>query len=131
MKKFIVLPLLLIFLIGCAGIQLKQEVTDVIVTMAARRLAYELAKQDQSIIRPGIIICDTLMATEDLKKADEVTAYAIAKLSELIGNDPLLKQDLTDLLSLVEIKITGPPNLPKLKNAAAGFKTGLLMAERK
>ena len=132
MKRLVVLSIVVFMLAGCAGIQIKQDVADMVEIMAARRLAFELAKQDPGIIKPGIIICDSLIGSVDPDETENITLYAIEKLTEYVGNDPLLKQDLTDLLNIIEIETPGGQiDIPKLKKIATGFKQGLLMAQRK
>lgn len=128
MKKLIII--LSIFAItACSMVEIK-PVVDLAERIAARRLAYEIAKNNPEIIIPGLAICDRLTASEG-QEAIDLTAYATAELIKLVGDDPMLMADLSDLLSMIEIKPMGAIDIPKLKTAAVGFKQGLLMAREK
>jgi len=128
MKKLIVLPMLLIFLIGCAGIQLN-DTQSILGEIAARRIAYSLARSNPEIIGPGIAICDGI-----LKSSGESTLRlangAMILLIDTVGDDPMLKADLSTLLSIINISM--PEKLPDstiLKAAASAFKAGLEAAK--
>ena len=134
MKKFIVLPLLLIFLLtGCGIFTINPQIETILEQMVARRLAFELAKDNQEIIVPGIAICNVILRAPDKAMIDVYLQDATKKLTNYVASDPLLQADLLMLLGMITIKTPEGPdlNLIILKNAAEGFKTGLLMAERK
>jgi len=130
MRKFIILPVLLIFLIGCAGIQLN-DTQSILGEIAARRIAYSLARSNPEIILPGLVICDGI-----LKSSGESTARlannALILLINTVGDDPMLKADLSTLLSVINISM--PEKLPDstmLKSVASAFKVGLDAAKQR
>ena len=130
MKKLIVIPFIMIFLISCAGIQLN-DTQSILGEIAARRLAYSLAKSNPEIILPGLVICDGI-----LKSSGESTIRlangALILLIDTVGDDPMLKADLATLLGVINISM--PEKLPDstiLKAAASAFKVGLEAAKER
>ncbi len=124
MKKLSVL-VLIFTLLACASVSIQNQVIQEI---AARRLAFTLAKANPSIIQPGIVACDAIIGAQDIDTATVAAEFAAEQLSKYVGNDPLLKSDLESIFKTTGIN--GPKlDLTMLKAAAMAFRQGLELAK--
>jgi len=131
MKKLIVIPFIMIFLISCAGIQLN-DTQSILGEIAARRLAYSLAKAHPEIIPTGIAICEGMMGSSG-DNLNALTYKALDLLVMKMGDDPMLQADLLLVLKLTGMgNIDAPiPNQALIKQAASAFKVGLEAAKER
>lgn len=126
----IIAILIVILLAGCSMVEIKPA-SDLAEKIIARRLAYEFGKKNPEMIDHALAVCEILIADGAEKSVQSVSgAYAIGLLVKYTSEDPLLKADVEDLLSMIEIKTQAGSELDmvKLKNSALGFKQGLEMA---
>jgi len=131
MKKLIII-FTIITLAGCSMVGIRSDVSDVAERIIARRLAYEIARENPEIIKPGLIICDTILDESNTSTLQNHYAYIVSALSDYTASDPMLRADLMDLLSMLEIKTPDKPvsiSVDKLKTAVVGFKQGLEAAK--
>ena len=135
MKKLIICLALLAFIvpIGCSSLQIGNEQTqEVIIEIAARNLAYQIAKKNPDIVVPGIAFCrGFLEVTGDKAQTVILLDKAMEYLAERIGGDDLLMADMMTLAKLLGLNLDLPdlsldiPKLRLVKVAVSGFLSGL------
>lgn len=110
--------------VACSGITISGQdaISQAAATIIARRIGAGFAAKNADLIAPASAFCD-LVVTGQI--TDETVAAAKNYLEANIGNDPLLMQDLNDLLKLVRIGSTNQLDIDLIRSAAQGFKTGL------
>ena len=130
MNKIIKLPLIILvlgLLYGCGTIQLKPTEQSMVAKIAGRRIGHTLAQARPDIAYKLVPLAEIALIREE---ATVSFANATKKLLAEI-EDPLLKSDIEDLLSLVEIQ---GPEIPSdqmkiVRAALKGFLMGVKMAK--
>lgn len=137
MKKFnmlLIVGLLIVGLFtGCISgqVQINQESQDAIAKITGRRVGYELAIQYPDVAKEVNVICQEIVAQDEL----DFIKIAINRLSVALTakiNDPLLAADIQDILALVkietDIEITGD-QVQTIKAAAIELISGIKIGD--
>ena len=112
------------FFSGCAGLNLNLDgdAKELAIKIAAKHLAYELAKENPDLINKGIEYADGLIATTS--GFEPLFAFALNQIDKEVKN-PVLRSDYRDLVGL--IKIEGNLDFGKAKVVCSGFRAGLIL----
>jgi hypothetical protein len=132
MKRFVViLALVALMGIGCVPrvtVTVTPETEEILVEMAARRLAYHTALKMPTVIEPGLALVNAVLEGDSQGDPNKSVALMIAYFAQEI-NDPLLEQDLNDLMRLMHftLEMTDEQlaNMRYVIAAAKGIKRGL------
>ena len=106
MKRIALVLLAIVMLAGCSGLQIggdNSTATQVLVSIATRNIACELAAGDPEVVR-------TLENLYVSLKTGSLSDDALAQLSELTTYRPTLAADIGDLISLLGVTIDPSSN---------------------
>lgn len=104
MKRLSILFLIIVFtIIGCAGIQFTRTEQDVVAKISARHIGDELMKQYPEVALQVADIAKIALAKNDITAMDSISNLLLTQVK-----DPLLRLDIRDLLSLIEVKVEIP-----------------------
>lgn len=129
MKKlaFLFLAVLMLAFPGCGSITISDDTQDVLITVAARRLAYHAGQKYPAIIKPGLAFTK---AAIHLNAGEVGPAFedAIEWMETELGGDPLLAEDLESVLSLIDFDpgvVVDSVTLHKIRVGIVAFEAGL------
>lgn len=104
MRRLSILFLIIVFtIIGCAGIQFTRTEQDVVAKISARHIGDELMKQYPEVALQVADIAKIALAKNDITAMDSISNLLLTQVK-----DPLLRLDIRDLLSLIEVKVEIP-----------------------
>ena len=132
MKRFLLLPIILIFLVSCAGLQLTDNQT-LTVKKLSRIAGITFAMEKSEEIDQALSYLDYISGLEDsnLKKAaiDIAVKYAYEKYGKT-SKTVILVAEVVDLINVI-VPETGQPDidLKLLDIAVAGFREGIILAK--
>lgn len=126
MKKFAVLMIGFVFLLtSCATVKIGQEGQEVLAKISARRIGHYLQTKQPEIAKECLPVAKAFV---DKQESSGLFKDFVLAVTDGI-DDPLLKADIEDLLSMIEIQ---GPEIPEnyatvLEAAMNGFHQGLTM----
>ena len=137
---FVLLCLVMLAISGCGTngqpIVNDELVQDALIEVAARRLAYHVARKNPQIIEPGTAFVLAFQSPDGaLVDIGPLLAQGINYLDDEIGDDPLLKSDLETILKLLDIAIIDKDiplterQIHMVRVGAAAFGLGLQIAK--
>lgn len=136
MKRFWLIAVLAVFLVGCAGIQLsgKDQLQSVAIKDAAMIAGYKLAQERPDVVRAARPYAAAMLeAANGGKPVTGLWSQGLELLTEQIGGDPLLAALVSDAAALVVIDdqaMVSAAIQEKIKAALAGFVAGMDLAQR-
>lgn len=126
MKKAVALMIGFMFLlVSCATIQIGQDSQEILAKISARRIGYHLQVKYPEVAQECLLVAKAFV--------DKQESYGLFKdfiLATTDGiDDSILKADIEDLLSLIEIQGADIPDNYEmiLDSAINGFHQGLTM----
>lgn len=126
MRKMMVSLVSFVFLLmSCATIQIGQDSQEVLAKISARRIGNHLQVKYPDIAKECLPIAKAFVDKQE--SSGLFKDFVLAITNEI--DDPLLKADIEDLLSIIEIQ---GPDIPDnytaiLDSAMNGFYKGLIM----
>lgn len=126
MKKIAALMISFMFLlVSCATIQIGQDSQEILAKISARRIGYHLQIEYPKIAQECLPIAEAFVYKQESYGLFKDFILAVTDGIE----DPLLKADIKDLLSVIEIQGSEIPDNYKmiLDLAMNGFYQGLVM----
>lgn len=135
-KVGIVLAILAAFMAGCAGVTINttEDTNEILTEGIARRVSYHVALEYPEMIKPGLAVCEGVLGSDIDSDPNEAVAQVVMYLSDKL-NDPLLKDDLNDLMRLMQFQVAmeeeDAAKLRYVMAAARGIKRGLEAAQEK
>jgi len=126
--KFLLMYLftVMFFMVSC--VTLRPDVGEVLVDITARNLAYQMAKKDPDIIKPGKVMLNFIIESDDVDVIIELESQLWDYLIVKYQDNQMLLYDLKALRSLFIIEET-QFNLTRFKQVAMGGYAGLVIAE--
>ncbi len=140
MKKALTIIIALVFLAGCAGIQIQDDATQtVIYKLAGHRLGYEMAKKDPQTAQIAMKAVDGIIQTIETGTTAEALSVllqeGLAKLAAGYADDPALAAEVAIVAELVIFKggtidtEAYKVYLKQMKAGLEGYKLGCLLAQ--
>lgn len=140
MKKALTIIIALVFLAGCAGIQIQDDATQtVIYKLAGHRLGYEMAKKDPQTAQIAMKAVDGIIQTIETGTTAEALSVllqeGLAKLAAGYADDPALAAEVAIVAELVIFKggtidtEAYKAYLAQMKAGLEGYKLGCLLAQ--
>ena len=113
-RNLLILSLATLFLIGCAGVSLKSDTTQIAADVSASTIGYLVGQNNLDKIPEWNKWLDTVL---EIGEGDSVISYEklLAKGFDLVINEPFRKMQLEKLIRLIEFPELQPPELPFLK----------------
>lgn len=134
-RNLLILSLATLFLIGCAGVSLKSDTTQIAADVSASTIGYLVGQNNPEKISEWNTWLNKLLS---LESGDAVISYEklLAKGFDFVIDEPFLEMQLNKLIRLLEFPELQPPPLPFLKAeyiemvkiVLGGFKDGLQAA---
>lgn len=135
-KRLIVIVISLLFLIGCAGLSLKSETSEITVDIAASTIGYLAGQKNLDKISEWTKWINQILALEEgasIASYEKLLAIGLNAVCE----DPFLNMQFGKLLKLLDFPELQPPDLPFLtsdylklvKIVMGGLKDGLVAAQ--
>ena len=134
--RLIVMVVSLLFLIGCAGISLKDNTSQITIDIAASTIGYVAGQKNLDKIPEWNGWIDKILA---LKAGAPTVSYEklLAKGLDAVCDDPFLNMQFGKLTKLLDFPELQPPDLPYLKAeyvelvklVMGGLKDGLVAAQ--
>ena len=134
-RNLLILSLAILFLVGCAGVSVKSNTTEIAADVSSATIGYLIGQNNSDKIPEWNGWLDKLLF---LKAGDSVLSYEklLAKGFELI-DEPFIEMQLSKFIRLLEFPELQPPGLPFLKAEylklvkviLSGFRDGLQAAQ--
>lgn len=139
MKRLFVVIIAVLFVVGCAGIQVQDDATQtVLYKLAGHRLGYEIGKKDPATGQIALRAADGIIQTiEQGTTAEALSALlqeGLAKLAAGYQNDPALAAEVAIVAELVAFKGSQIDTeaykayLSQMKAGLEGYKLGYALA---
>ena len=135
-RNLLILSLVIAFLTGCAGMQLKSDTSEIAVDLSASTIGYLVGQNNLDKIPEWTTWIDKVLAFE---QGDTVLSYetVLAEAFSLVVDSPFLEMQFKKLIRLFEFPELQPPELAFLtsdyikyvKIVASGFNDGLMAAK--
>ena len=134
-KRIILISVILLFVVSCAGlgIKLSDNAVTVLQAEATSTLSYLIAKNNKKHIpkiKEWYSVYENVQTLEDAQK---VFKDGMDKLADLIAGDPFLSLQIKNAMNLLEISADGPQletDLKKYKSVVDSFMLGVIQAEK-
>ena len=137
MKTLLVSVLALLFLTGCAGVQLKSDTAEIAAGATAATAGYLIGKNNPDRVTDWIEWADKLL---DLEQGASVVSFEslLAKGFDLLVDEPFLELQFNKLIRLLEFPELQPPEvaflkaeyLEYIKLIVGDFRDGLLAGQK-
>ena len=105
MKRISILLLVMVFLAGCVSFGARSNEGEVVTKIAARHMGYNLNKNYPDVAEKIFKLSNDILATKD----SEVIRIAVDKIVSILTGeaieDPLLRMDTQDLISLLGVRV--------------------------
>lgn len=124
MKKIFLVVIVLLFAIGCSGLQLHNS-NDIALQIIAQRVGYYVGKNNPSVVPQAKLVAQGITASKDSAFAKSAINTALKELSKQF-HDPLLDADLK--LIAAEFKLEAPNakiDLSQLSPLITAFVAGM------
>jgi len=139
MKKALAILAMFAFLAGCAGIQVQDDATQVVLyKLAGHRLGYEMGKKDPATAQIALRAADGIIQTiEQGTTAEALSALlqeGLAKLAAGYKDDPALAAEVAIVAELVVFKGSQidmeayKVYLSQMRAGLEGYKLGYALA---
>jgi len=129
--KLALCAVLVLALIGCAGIGLKlsDNAITVLQSSATSTVGYYIAKNNPEKMRQVLTWHATFKALNELSSIQEMWKDGMLDLQEMVKADPFVKLKLKEAMSLLEISADGPVseiNIGKYQAVVDSFMAGVM-----
>jgi len=110
MRKRLLIAIMCIALIGCAGIgvQLSDNATTVLQDSATATVGYLIVKNNPQFRDPITQWYMLFKEADDLMTVQTMFKDGINKLAKSVSNDPFLSMQIANAMTLLEINFDGP-----------------------
>jgi len=129
MKKIIIYMSILLFCVGCAGINITSDSQTAVMKTTSRILGYTIAKEKPAIIDSANVFCTVILVTDNKVDLNKLIDFGINYLIEQFVDDQMIKASINDLAVMIKIDVSGTPefDIKLIKPGVKAFQEGLLM----